>query len=229
MSGTGRLRHAPQIPTFLARRAPDGLPEAPAQRGKAIPAAAGSTGMMNPLSCPHPLFPHGYGAVPPCSRLSEFPKRIWKAAGSCQRCRAPAAFPGCAILEGILGMGHFITRMRARGTPAAPAALPGSSPRAGKEREVLVFQRLQSHPCGWGVSVMCDRRFVGKRRREREEDIGVGQTSGRICYSLVFHREFSVHGRTPDSDGMGWDELGQCQHLIGLCWVLPSLAAPGHT
>lgn len=120
---------------LLARRAPDGLPDAPVQCGKAIPASAGSTGMMNPLSCPYPLFPHRDGAVPWCSRLSEFPKRIWKAAGSCQRCRAPAAFPGCVILVGILGMDHFIAWMRTCSAPAAPVALPDSSPRAGKERE----------------------------------------------------------------------------------------------
>lgn len=120
---------------LLARRAPDGLPDAPAQCGKAIPASAGSTGTMNSLSCPYPLFPHRDGAVPWCSRLPEFPKRIWKAAGSCQRCRAPAAFPGCVILVGILGMDHFIAWMRTCSAPAAPVTLPDSSPRAGKERE----------------------------------------------------------------------------------------------
>lgn len=40
-----------------ARRAPDGFPDAPAQCGKAIPATAGSAGMMNPLSCPCPVIP----------------------------------------------------------------------------------------------------------------------------------------------------------------------------
>lgn len=107
--------------------------------------------MMNPLSCPYPLFSHGDGAVPRRSRQSEFPKRIWKAAGSRQHCRAPAAFPGCVILVGILGMGHFIAWMRTCSAPAVPVALPDSSPR--KEREVLVFQRLQSP--GAGVCLWC--------------------------------------------------------------------------
>lgn len=60
---SGVRRALPRPAAQPARRAPDGPPargpDAPAQRRKAIPSAAGSAGQMNPPTPPHPQPLHG--------------------------------------------------------------------------------------------------------------------------------------------------------------------------
>lgn len=90
------------------RRAPDGPPasgpDAPARRRKAIPDAAGSTGLPNPLTAPPAPQPpepvsrgrmvrdpfHGAAGCPNFLPPPKKKRRL-KAAASCQRCPAPAA------------------------------------------------------------------------------------------------------------------------------------------